>query len=207
MIARQSGGQPLTRVIFTESHDADANGGERVPEATLAAAAVFTAPGVPMLFQGQEFLENLWFADTRPVDWTKQTTYAGILGLYRDLIGLRRNRSGVTRGLRGGGVAVHHVNDADKVLAYHRWGAGGPGDDTIVLLNFAKRGYDSYTIGVPRGGTWRVRFNSDWSGYDPAFGGHPASDCAAAEQPYDGLAWSASFGIGPYTALVLSQDN
>jgi 1,4-alpha-glucan branching enzyme len=220
-IGRQYNGRALTRVVFTESHDADANGGARVPEAidpghadswwskkrsTLGASVVFTAPGIPMLFQGQEFLENLWFADTRPVDWTKKDIFAGILQLYHDLIRLRRNLDGQTRGLRGEGVQVHHVNDVDKLVAFHRWNGGGPGDDTVVLLNFANRAYDSYAIGLPRSGVWRVRFNSDWSGYDPTFGDHVANDCTASQEPRDGLPWSGTLSIGPYTTLILSQD-
>jgi len=30
---------------------------------TLGAALVFTAPGIPMIFQGQEFWEDEWFHD------------------------------------------------------------------------------------------------------------------------------------------------
>lgn len=220
-VARQYSGRALARVIFTESHDADANGGARLPQeidpgradsywakkrSTLAAAAVFTAPGIPMLFQGQEFLENLWFADDRPVDWAKRDTYAGILRLYTDLIRLRRNADGTTAGLRGGGVQVHHVNTVDKVIAYHRWAGGGPRDDTVVLLNFANRSYDNYAVGVPRPGTWRVRLNTDWPGYDPSFGGQRSADCQAAQAPRDGLPWSGDVGLGPYTAVILSQD-
>jgi 1,4-alpha-glucan branching enzyme len=87
---------------------------------------------------------------------------------------------------------VHHLNDVDKVVAYHRWKDGGPQDDTIVLLNFANRAYDAYTIGFPRPGLWRVRFNSDWSGYDHDFGGHVSLDCTAWPQPRDGLPWSGN---------------
>lgn len=221
-VARQYNGRALARVIFTESHDADANGGARVPQeidpgdpgsywakkrSTLAAAVVFTAPGIPMLFQGQEFLENLWFSDDRPVDWAKRQTYAGILRLYTDLIRLRRNVGRTTAGLRGGGIQVHHVNPADKVIAYHRWANGGPRDDTVILLNFADRSYDTYTIGMPRPGTWRVRLNTDWPGYDPSFGGQRSDDCQAAQESRDGLPWSADVGLGPYTAIVLSQDD
>jgi 1,4-alpha-glucan branching enzyme len=220
-LARQYNGRALARVIFTESHDADANGGARLPQeidpgradsywakkrSTLAAAAVFTAPGIPMLFQGQEFLENLWFTDDRPVDWAKRDTYAGILRLYIDLIRLRRNADGTTAGLRGGGVQVHHVNTVDKVIAYHRWANGGPRDDTVVLLNFADRSYDNYTVGVPRPGTWRVRFNADWPGYDSSFGGQRSVDCNAEDAPRDALRWSANVGLGSYTAVILSQD-
>src|SRR5262249_50086265 len=150
------------RVIYTESHDEDANGHERVPEeiwpgnagsffskkrSTLGAALVFTAPGLPMIFQGQEFLEDQWFHDDDPLDWSKLERYGGIWLLYRDLIRLRRDWYNTTRGLRGQGVHVHHVNNADKVIAFHRWDAGGPRDDVVVLLNMANRAYDNYRIG------------------------------------------------------------
>ena len=64
-------GDAFRRVIYTESHDEVANGKARIPHeiapgdpshlaaqkrSTLGAALMFTAPGIPMLFQGQEFL-------------------------------------------------------------------------------------------------------------------------------------------------------
>ena len=210
------------RVVFTESHDADGNGRTRVPteidpaqpdsywakkRSTLGGALVLPAPGVPMLFQGQEFLEQRPFLqDPAPLDWGNVTTYAGILALYRDLIHLRRDLSATTRGLRGENCNVYHINDAAKVIAFHRFDQGGPGDDAIVVFNFANLGYASYQVGLPRPGTWRVRFNSDWSGYDPTFGNWASNDTAAAGTPQDGLAYSGPIGLGPYTAVILSQD-
>jgi 1,4-alpha-glucan branching enzyme len=221
-IVRRYGTDVFARVIYTESHDEDANGHERVPEeiwpgnagswfskkrSTLGAALVCTAPGIPMLFQGQEFLEDRWFHDDDPLDWGKLARYGGIQQLYRDLIRLRRNWYNTTRGLRGQGVNVHHVNDADKLIAFHRWDTGGPRDDVVVAVNMANRGYDSYTIGLPRGGLWRVRLNSDWTGYDPEFGGHSSYDTAAAPDGRDDMRCSGDLRIGPYTVVILSQDD
>lgn len=209
------------RVIYTESHDEDANGQSRVPEeiwpgnagsyfskkrSTLGAAIVFTAPGIPMIFQGQEFLESGYFSDTNPLDWTKAQTYSGILAMYRDMIRLRRNAFSSTAGLKGQSLNVFHVNDAAKVLAFHRWDRGGSGDDVIIVLNFANQSYDSYLIGFPRQGLWRVRFNSDWNGYSPDFTNHPSPDPTAGQPGRDGMPFSASIAFGPYTALILSQD-
>jgi len=208
------------RIIYTESHDEVANGSSRVPEeiwpgnaaswyskkrSTLGAAIMMTSPGIPMLFQGQEILEDEWFRDTDPVDWGKLTTFGGIRLLYRDLISLRRNLGGTTRGLQGQHVNVHHVNNGAKVLAFHRWDQGGPADDVVVLANFSNQSFPSYRIGVPRPGQWRVRFNSDWVGYDAAFGNHASTDVAADAIPYDGMASSVDLSIAPYTALILSQ--
>lgn len=216
------GGDTVRRVIYTESHDEVANGKARLPEeiwpgnagswharkrSTLGAALVFTAPGIPMLFQGQEILEDAWFHDDDPVDWTREETYAGVHTLYRDLIRLRRNWHDTTRGLRGRHVNVHHVNDADKVIAYHRWHAGGPRDDVVVVVNASAQAFDRYRLGLPRGGRWHVRFNSDSHAYGHDLADHPSHDTNADGQPMDGLPTSAEIGLGPYTAVILSQDD
>jgi 1,4-alpha-glucan branching enzyme len=215
-------GNALQRVIYTESHDEVANGKSRVPEeiwpghadswfsrkrSTLGAAMVFTAPGIPMIFQGQEFLEDGYFQDTVPLDWRRLQAFSGIHLLYRDLIRLRRNWSDETRGLRGQHIHVHHVNDTDKVVAFHRWDNCGPGDDVVVVANFANRSYDSYTIGMPRAGQWRMRLNSDWQGYSADFGNHLGYDTTAGGGPVDNMPYQANVGIGPYSVLILSQDN
>jgi 1,4-alpha-glucan branching enzyme len=210
------------RVVYTESHDENANGGSRVPEevwpgyahswaskkrATLGSALVLTAPGIPMLFQGQELVEGSWFSDEGGVDWGLRHRHAGLLQLHRDLISLRRNVFDVSRGLRGPSIAVHHVNEEQRVLAYHRWQNGGPRDDVIVLANFSATPLPDYRVGVPRAGRWRVRFNSDWDGYDPEFETVESVDANASKEPRDGLKYTIEVGLGPYSVVILSQDD
>lgn len=158
-----------------------------------------------MIFQGQEFLQYGWFDAGKELDWGLANTEAGILELYRDLIHLRRNWFNNTRGLCGQNLNFHHVNNGDKVVAFHRWDQGGPGDDVVVLINMANRAYDGYSIGMPRSGLWRVRLNSDWNGYSPDFGSHHSLDTEAEAGGRDGLPFSARVGLGPYTAVILSQ--
>lgn len=117
VIAQRFNGDAFRRVVYTESHDevAESAGQARVPEliwrgnagsyfsqkrATLGAALVLTAPGIPMLFMGQEFLEPGAWSDARELDWSKLERFSGIRALYRDLIRLRRNWFDTTRGLR-----------------------------------------------------------------------------------------------------------
>jgi 1,4-alpha-glucan branching enzyme len=221
VIAQYYNNDAFQRVIFTESHDADANGAQRVPEmispgkadswyakkrSILGAAVVLTAPGIPMLFMGQEFLSWGYFDPHQPLDWSHARTFSGILQLYRDLIHLRRNWFNDTRGLRGQNTNVHHHNDTDKVIAFHRWDQGGNGDDVIVVLNFGNRGYQNYTIGFPRSGHWQVRFNSDWNGYDASFGNWFSYGTDANGPPQDFMPTSGNVGLGPYSAIILSQD-
>jgi 1,4-alpha-glucan branching enzyme len=100
---------------------------------------------------------------------------------------------------------VFHINNADKVIAYHRWTDGGPGDDVVVVVNFGDRSYPAYNIGFPGGGMWWVRFNSDWRGYDGGFGAQDAYDTVASWGPRDGMGWQSNVGIAPYSTVILSQ--
>jgi 1,4-alpha-glucan branching enzyme len=217
-------GDAWKRVIYSENHDevASINNKARLPEviwpgnaaswfarkrSTLAAALVFTAPGIPMIFQGQEFLEWGSWSDSGGLDWFKKDRFSGIWDLYQTLIRLRRNWFNNTRGLQGQFVNVHHVHNDNKIVAFHRWNNGGPGDDVIVVLNFGDRSYGSYTIGFPQGGTWYVRFNSDWNGFSSDFGNFPGytTNAGNALGGRDGMPFAGNVGIGPYTALILSQ--
>ncbi|MGE3107890.1 MAG: alpha-amylase family glycosyl hydrolase [Phycisphaerales bacterium] len=209
------------RVVYTESHDEVANGRSRVPEeiwpgnagswfsrkrSTVGAALVMTSPGIPMIFQGQEVLEDGYFQDTDPVDWSRRATFGGIELLYRDLIRLRRNWYDTTRGLKGQNVNVHHVNNTDKVIGFHRWDQGGPRDDVVVVVNLGNRTYTNYNLGFPREGTWRVRFNSDWNGYSADFANTFSYDTVAVPGARDGVNYNANVGIGPYSVIILSQE-
>lgn len=219
-ILQNYNGSPFQRVIYTESHDEVANGRQRVPEAiwpgnaaswasqkrsTMGAALVMTAPGIPMIFQGQEILEDGWFSDQDPVDWSKATTHAGILLMYTDLIKLRRNWFNNTRGLRGNSTNVLHVNNSDKVVAFHRWDQGGGGDDVLIVANFSGNAKTNYRIGLPRTGLWRVRFNSDWNGYSSSFGNFFTPDVSSQSIAWDGLNQSGIIALGPYSVVILSQ--
>jgi 1,4-alpha-glucan branching enzyme len=209
------------RVIYTESHDEVANGKQRVvseidpsdnpgryakKRSALGASLVFTAPGIPMLFQGQEFLSDKWFTDDRPIDWSCAEEFKGMAALYRDLIALRLNRKKQTAGLSGQHVEVFHVNDTSKLIAMRRWREGGPGDDVIAIFNFAEGRKEKYQIGLPSTGTWKLRFNGDLQLYDPAMDATESVDLQAVDEPRDGFPYSAVVSIGAYACLIYSQD-
>ena len=214
-------GDAFRRVIYSESHDEVANGKARVPQeinpsdpagwhaqkrSTLAAGLVFTSPGIPMLFQGQEFLQGEWFRDDVPLDWHMNEQHQGIVRLYRDLIHLRLNKQGVSRGLCGQFLNIYHVNDADNVIAFQRWDQHGSGDDVVVALNFSHTPREGYEIGMPAPGLWKLRLNSDATIYSNDFQGFFSSDIEAYEGGRDGLDAHSTLSIGPYSMLIFSQD-
>jgi 1,4-alpha-glucan branching enzyme len=216
-ITQRFNDDPFQRVIYSESHDEVANGKARVPHeidaensegwyaqkrSTLAAAVAFTSPGIPMIFQGQEFLSGGWFQDNQPLDWDLQKEYRGIVRLYRDLISLRLNKGNETRGLTGSNINLVYLDEGNNLCAYHRWYQGGPGDDVFVAVNFADTWAENLAVAFPHEGLWKLRLNSDWSGYSADFGSD-ASDVTAVG---NGKGFFATLKIPPYTALIYSQD-
>ncbi len=210
-------GDPFQRVIYSESHDEVANGKSRVPQeinpgdpkgwyaqkrSILGAALTFTAPGVPMIFQGQEFLENGYFQDTVPLDWDQSSEFRGIIRLYRDLIGLRLNRQGFSRGLTGSNIEFTAIDDERNILVYRRWHSGGPGDEVVVALNFSQQAITGLPIGFPSPGMWRLRLNSDWEGYSKIFG----SEAHDVEAKAGDKGTGALIDLPGYSLLIFSQD-
>jgi len=213
-------GSGFFRVLFSESHEVgDLNGpaNQRLPRridaatpdsywarkrSMLAAATVMTTPGIPMLFMGQEMLAVDQFGASSPLDWSRASTYAGVVRFYRALVRLRRNLDGVSLGLTGPYLSWHVVrNDAPwKLLAFHRWGAG-PDDQVMVVMNFTSTAVPSYWInGWPADGTWYVNLNSDSKFYSPDF-----SDYGSSQVSVSG--GSGEIAVGPYSVLILSRKD
>ena len=205
----------LKRIIYTDSHDTSANGSARLNEvispghadnlfarkqSLIAAGLVLTAPGIPMLFQGQEFMEDGEFNDWQALDWEKAKRHQGIVEAYKHLIDLRKNSHGITAGLTGREINLMHVDEDNKVIAYHRWDKGGPNDDTVVIINFAKKLHKEYDLDFPRNGTWQVRFNSSWKGYSQDFKGIDVPEVSVENG-------SGRLVLPPSAVLVLSQDS
>lgn len=194
------------RVIYTESHDEVSNGSARITSevtgdnptgwnaqkrATLGAALVLTAPGMPMLFQGQEFLEDEWFRDTVPLDWERAWAFRDITRMFRDMILLRRNAEGDTAGLSGPHTTVVTLDDEANILAYVR--STGDGHHVLVGINLTAHAVQR-KLKLP-GGHWKVRFNSDARTYSQLFGDHATPDVVVQ----DGV---GLLDLGPYSVVI-----
>lgn len=204
------------KVIFSDSHDTAANGSVRLNEAAapgnaestyarhqtlLASAVTLTAPGIPMLLQGQEFMQEGAFNDWQMLEWKKTEQFAGIVLAHKQLIDLRLNRYNNTRGLLGQYTKLIHRDDANNVIAFHRKDQGGPGDDTVIIVNFGDTSFMDYELLLPYEAHWRVRFNSSWKGYSVDF---HETDFSVAKADASG---KAVISMPEYSVLILSVDN
>ncbi len=133
----------------------------------VATGLLLTMPGIPMLFMGQEFLEDKPWSDDVQGHPELRLFWDGLkiqgdsamrdfLRFTRDLIALRWRHPA----LRGEGYALIHVDDANRVLAFQRW-VPGLGGDVVVVASLANETRHGYEIGFPAGGRWPEVFNSD----------------------------------------------
>src|SRR4051794_22381549 len=181
--------------------------------AKVATGLLLTAPGVPMIFMGQEFLEDKYWTDWpgRPelLIW-----WEGLEGqdkhmsdqhrFTRDLMWLRRKHPA----LRGEGINVFHVHDDNRVIAFHRW-VPGVGRDVVIVASLNESTFHdrSYRLGFPGGGHWNEVFNSDvydqWVNPNTQgnFGG-----VTADEGEWHGLPASARITLPANSLLVFARD-
>ena len=134
--------------------------------ARVATGLSLTAPGIPMLFMGQEFLEDKPWSDNFVERKNLLLHWAGLeagdkqmldhLRFTSELLALRWRHPG----LRGQGFRVVHASDENRVLAFHRW-IEGEGQDVLVIVHLSTFHRFDYRIGIPGPGAWREIFNSD----------------------------------------------
>lgn len=179
--------------------------------ARVANAILLTAPGLPQLFMGQEFLEpKQWDVDPAGpnlLEWAdlqdgSDPTMVDHLRFTRDLVHLRQ----AAPALRTDNAHPYYVSDTDRVLAYHRW-IDGVGADVIVVATFAEATWWNYALGFPTAGEWKEVFNSDV--YDNWVNPWVAGNNGGIEAnggPMHGFAASASIVIPANGVVVFAKS-
>jgi 1,4-alpha-glucan branching enzyme len=178
----------------------------------FATGLLLTAPGIPQIFMGQEFLEDKqWNWDptsSANLIWWNGLT-AGIdqamvdhLRFAQDLIRLRWNQPA----LRGDNVNAFHVHDQNRVIAFQRW-LEGAGKDVVVVATLAETTWYNYAIGFPYSGPWVEVFNSDvydnW--VNPMVAGN-GGGISASGGPLHGFMASANVVIPANGVVVFARD-
>ncbi|MFI5302416.1 MAG: alpha-amylase family glycosyl hydrolase [Polyangiales bacterium] len=211
-------GDPFARLMFLEDHDTVGNGGARLPDQIdsadptslharrvdlLGATLLLTAPGVPMIFMGEESLATGTFDDPPSPLATPTAQGLQVRAFWKDAIALRTNTAGGTGGLSDMSIDVFHRNDGAKVIAYRRYGTSG--EDVIVILNLMNKSYASYDIGAPAAGPWRVRLTTDSAKYGDDFPVTVATSLDTTAASYDGMPFKLGVPLTAYGAMILSK--
>lgn len=177
----------------------------------VATGLVLTAPGIPMLFMGQEFYEDKRWADDPPnhrdalLFWDGLGTDRTMIDFHRftrELAWLRRKHPA----LRGEGVRAVSMENDPRVLVVQRW-VEGVGRDVMVVASLNEATQHGYRIPMPAPGLWFEVFNSDlyetW--VNPNAAGNGGS--VLADGPgLNGLPCSAAITVPANSILVFARD-
>jgi 1,4-alpha-glucan branching enzyme len=178
----------------------------------VATGLLLTAPGIPMMFMGQEFLEDKpWTDNPRAANlmiwWGglgSDKTMSDHHRFTRDLIWLRRKHPA----LRGEAMNVFHVHNDNRVIAFHRW-LPGLGRDVVMVASLNENTFynHGYTLGFPGGGQWLEVFNSDIydNFFNPNAQGNPGGVTASGPGIH-GLPSSAGITLPANSILVFARD-
>ena len=177
----------------------------------VAAGLLLTAPGIPMLFMGQEFLEDKFWTDNEGAHPGHLIHWQGLestkpmkdyFQFMKELIWLRRRHPA----LRGQSINVYYVHELDRIIAFHRW-IEEFGRDVVVVCSLNESTFWSYELGFPQVGRWLEVFNSDvyerW--VNPWTAGNHGSIIAGGAGRH-GFASSASIVIPANSILVFARD-
>jgi len=178
--------------------------------ARVATGLLLAAAGIPMLFMGQEILEDKFWSDD-PQDWpntlvswdglANDAVMQNFLAFVRDALRARRELPA----LRSEGINPYHVHNDNRVLAIHRW-IEGVGEDVVVVLSLRESTWWAYELGFPQSGLWREVLNSDY--YDslpnPQIAGN-GGGVVAAGRPLHGFSSSATIVIPANGILVFAR--
>src|SRR5262249_38247557 len=149
---------------------------------------MWTHPGKKLLFMGGEFAQEREWNHDIGLDWhlLDDPMHRGVQLLVRDLNRLYR-----------GEVALHQLDteaegfawiDASNweecIIAYLRRGRD-PNQLAMIVCNLTPVPRENYRIGVPRGGRWRERINTDAADYGGSGVGN-AGEVHADDMPMHG---------------------
>lgn len=174
----------------------------------LAMGLLATAPGIPHIFMGQEFLEDKPWLDEPgspyQIWWDglkSNKIMSDFLTFTQDLFGTRNRLPA----LRGTGLNVFHVHNGNRILAFQRC-AEGENSDVVVVISLNESVFRNYELGFPLPGYWQEVFNSDT--YDDWI--NPAADgnggaIYADSRPLYGLPASAKIVIPANGILIFTR--
>ncbi len=167
---------------------------------------MFAHPGKKLLFMGCEFAQAAEWNHDHSLDWHLQDDpmHGGVQRLVRDLNHLYRATPALHQldFVLAGFEWIDHAEAGQSVFAFIRRGL----DDmrfVVVVCNFTPSPQATYRLGVPVGGLYRERLNTDsvhygGSNLDTPFGVAHAEPVASHGRP-----WSILLNLPPLATVIL----
>jgi 1,4-alpha-glucan branching enzyme len=207
-------GRAWRRLSYLENYDLVYRGYEaRIPAAAdpgnarswyarsrarVATGLLLTTPGLPVLFMGEEFLEDKQWTESMRLNPNEIDVHGqDFQGFVTELLTLRRR----TRSLRADHVNVFYVSNQDRIIAFHRWNEGLP-EEAVVVLSLNESNLYQYEIGFPKDGLWTEVFSSARFERSDESSGISNSSIMASSRPLHGLAHSGCIAI-PANSIII----
>jgi 1,4-alpha-glucan branching enzyme len=166
---------------------------------------MWTHPGKKLLFMGGEFGQRREWQHEESLEWhvLGYPLHAGVQRWVRDLNRLYRSTPALHElDFSDAGFSWIDCDDADiSVISFLRRDRAG--QVAVVVCNFTPVPRERYQIGVPRGGRWHERLNSDASDYGGSGQGNLGA-LEAAQIPSHGHGFSLHLRLPPLAVVVLT---
>ena len=181
---------------------------QRFANLRLLLGYMYAQPGKKLLFMGAEIAQWSEWRHDGSLDWDilQSPLHAGVQKWVGDLNRLYRGAAGLHElDSDPSGFEWIDCNDADaSVVSLMRKGRAEE-SALVVVCNFTPVPRQNYRVGVPRGGLWKERLNSDARDY----GGSGAGNMGAVEASplaYHGRHFSLSLSLPPLSILFLTNE-
>ncbi len=162
-------------------------------------------PGKKLLFMGSEFGQRREWQHEESLEWhvLEYPLHAGVQRWVRELNLFYRDTPALYElDFSADGFDWLDCNDADaSVIAFLRK-SRSPGSEVLVVCNFTPVVREDYRVGVPRGGLWCERLNSDAREYGGSGQGNLGA-VEAAPLAAHGRFHSLSLRLPPLGVLYL----
>jgi 1,4-alpha-glucan branching enzyme len=181
---------------------------EQVATLRTFLAYMWSHPGKQLVFMGSEFGQESEWADGRSLDWwlLDQPLHYRIHALVKDMNALYKGNPAFWD-LDGDPSGFQWLNADDADHNTFSWLRFGPGDRSkdaaavACVMNFSGSTRESYRIGVPRGGRWRVEL--DTAGYHPEAPSSTGVELVADAQSWDGQPYAVNVTVPRLSAVWL----
>ncbi len=162
---------------------------------------MFGHPGKKLLFMGDEFGQRREWDHDGSVDWhlAGDPLHEGVMNWVRDINHLYQEHPALWNDEPDRFEWIDFGDRSQSIITYRRTSGD---EDLIFVLNFTPVPRHNYRIGVPEGGSWRERLNSDADTY----GGSGVGNDDAIETDdlaHHGRPVSLSLSLPPLGALIL----